>query len=42
MHDPWLVFIPEHPLFSNELRGDPRYLRTLERVGLSRRFEYGT
>jgi DNA-binding winged helix-turn-helix (wHTH) protein/Tfp pilus assembly protein PilF len=42
MHDPWLVFIPEHPLFGKELRCDPRYLRTLERIGLSRRSEYGT
>jgi DNA-binding winged helix-turn-helix (wHTH) protein/Tfp pilus assembly protein PilF len=42
MHDPWLVFIPEHPLFGTELRCDPRYLRTLERIGLSRRSEYGT
>jgi DNA-binding winged helix-turn-helix (wHTH) protein/Tfp pilus assembly protein PilF len=42
VHDPWLVFIPEHPLFCAELRGDPRYRRTLEHIGLVRRTEYGT
>ncbi len=42
MHDPWLVFIPEHPLFRAELLCDPRYLRTLERIRLSRRSEFGT
>jgi len=41
-HDPWLVFIPEHPLFGGELRADPRYPRTMERISLNRRPAYGT
>ncbi|HEY4440395.1 MAG TPA: winged helix-turn-helix domain-containing protein [Candidatus Elarobacter sp.] len=40
-HDPWLVFIPEHPVFA-ELRADARYARTLARIPRSVRSAYGT
>lgn len=40
-NDPWVVFIPEHPLFAEELRAEPRYHRIVDRIARGR-LSYGT